>query len=103
MANRASKTENNSVVTSNAASRAASPANVTTNPRASSDLKAEDVSNNQTDVHSDHVDIGTGTTESEPIAERTEEPPALTSSPVPLVVQPERLSLDSHTPRTYSP
>ena len=103
MANRASKTEDNSIVTSNATSRAASPANVTPSPRASSDLKAEDVSSNKNEVHSDRVEIERGAIEAEPTIERNEEPPASTTSPMPLVVKSEQLSVDSDTSRTYSP
>lgn len=102
MANRVSKTEDNSIVTSNATSRAASPANVTTGPRASSDLKTEDVSNNQNEVHSDRIEIEAGTIEAELTIEQNEEPPTSTSGPVPSVLKPERISLDSHTSRTYS-
>ena len=103
MANRASRIEDNSIATSNATSRAASPANVTTSPRASSDFKTEDVSSNQTGVLSDRNEIETGTMEAEPTIEQNEEPPASTSSPVQLVVPAERLSLDSHTSSTYYP
>ena len=103
MANRASKTEDNSIVTSNATSGAASPANVTTSPRASSDLKIEDVSNNHTEPHSDRIENETGTLEAGLTNEQHEEAPASTSTPMPLVVEPERLSLDLHPSRMYSP